>query len=50
MKNEVNVKHISNEIPLEGLGHGFVVAPGEFPHEILVKIVADSIDSIDSSS
>ena len=31
---------------MEGLGHGFVVAPGELPHEVLVEIVAYSIDSM----
>ena len=32
---------------MEGLGHGFVVAPGELPHEVLVEVVADSVNSMD---
>ena len=32
---------------MEGLGHGFVVAPSKFPHEVLVEVVADSDDCMD---
>ena len=41
------VNNISNEITLEGLSHCFVVAPSKFPHEILVKVFADTVYRID---
>jgi hypothetical protein len=43
-----NINITSNDIPLEGLRHRLVVAAGDLLHEVLVEVLGDFIDGIDS--
>lgn len=44
--NNININIISNDVPLEGLGHRLVVAAGDLKHQVFVEVGSYFIDSV----